>query len=61
MPPAICPFPKNAPDTLTAHMLHLGDRLLDLLAGTIENRTHQEQLNRLVREPLPLAHLVTQV
>jgi hypothetical protein len=38
---------------LGAHPLHLGDGLLDLLAGTIERGARDEKLNGLVGESLP--------
>jgi hypothetical protein len=61
VPSAVAAFPEDAPGTLGVHILHPGDRLLDLFTETLESGAHQEKFNGLVREPLALADLVTKV
>ena len=58
MPFAIGAFPEEVPDILTADVSHLGDGFLDVFAGTIESRAHDEKLDGLVVEALTLADLV---
>ena len=61
MPSVIRPFPEDAPDTLVAHMLQLGEGVLHVFTGTLEGWAYKEKLNCLARKALALPHLITQV
>ena len=61
VPFAIGPFPENAPDIRSADKSHLRDGLLDMLTGATEHWSHEEKLDGLPVEALPLADLVAQM
>ena len=60
-PAATGSFPKNAPHALMGHALDLGDAFLYPLAGALEGRADEKELDGAVLNALPLAHLVAQM